>query len=161
MTVADILAWAESVPASVWIREASTIWAYPTVLTLHTVGLAILVGASAALDLRLLGFGRAIPLSALAKSFRLMWIGFWLNTVSGVALFAAQATSNGASTVFRWKLGVIALCVLNIWLIQRAVYGRDAQGRVEGAVPKLLALSSLVLWVVAIALGRWMAYAAV
>jgi hypothetical protein len=32
-----------------------SIWGYPTVLTLHTMGLSVLVGASMMLDLRLLG----------------------------------------------------------------------------------------------------------
>ena len=29
-----------------WVRESNSIWAYPTVLTLHTVGFGILVGAN-------------------------------------------------------------------------------------------------------------------
>jgi hypothetical protein len=52
----------ESTSFAAWLRESNTIWAYPTVLTLHTVGLALLVGASAALDLRLLGSRRVFPL---------------------------------------------------------------------------------------------------
>lgn len=155
----NMLAWVEATALATWLRESASIWAYPTILTLHTVGLAVLVGASAVLDIRVLGFGTAIPLEALAKSFRVMWIGFWINAVSGAVLFIAEATSDGASTVFRWKLGIIALCVVNIWLIRRAVYPAVGPATAAGVVPKLLAASSLVLWVVAIALGRWMAYA--
>jgi hypothetical protein len=154
-----LFVWVETTALATWLRESATIWAYPTVLTLHTVGLAVLVGASAALDIRLLGFATAIPLPALAKSFRVMWIGFWLNAVTGAVLFTAEASRHGASTVFRWKLGVIALCVLNIWLLRRAVYPAGRSATAAGAVPKLLAVSSLALWLVAIALGRWMAYA--
>lgn len=91
----EILAWLEATALSIWLRESSTIWAYPTVLTLHTIGLAVLVGASAALDLRLLGFGSAIPLATFAKAFRVIWIGFWINAVSGVLLFGAEATTKG------------------------------------------------------------------
>ena len=154
-----LFVWLETTAFATWLRESATIWAYPTVLTLHTLGLAVLVGASAALDIRLLGFGTAIPLPALAKSFRVMWIGFWLNAVTGAVLFIAEASRHGASSVFGWKLGIIALCVVNIWLIQRAVYPAGRPATAAGAVPKLLAASSLVLWLVAIALGRWMAYA--
>ena len=62
----------ESTSFATWLRESNTIWAYPTVLTLHTVGLALLVGASMALDLRLLGFAPRIPVATLSKSFRVM-----------------------------------------------------------------------------------------
>jgi hypothetical protein len=46
-----------------WVREAPTIWAYPTVLFLHTVGLAFLVGINVAIDLRILGVARSMPLA--------------------------------------------------------------------------------------------------
>jgi hypothetical protein len=45
-----------------WLRESGSIWAYPAVLTLHTMGLGVLVGASTVLDLRLLGWAPRIPL---------------------------------------------------------------------------------------------------
>jgi hypothetical protein len=157
--MADILAWIESSAFAITLRESASIWAYPTVLTLHTVGLAMLVGASAALDLRLLGCAPAIPLAAFAPSFRVMWIGFWLNAVSGAVLFTAEATTKGASAIFVWKLGIIAVCVVNMWLIRRVVFRRPAAPATAGPLPKLLAASSLALWVIAIALGRWMAYA--
>ena len=89
----ELFASIENSDFSTWLRESNTIWAYPMVLTLHTVGLALLVGANATLDLRLLGFGRRIPLSVMEQSFRVMWIGFWINAVSGVLLFAADATT--------------------------------------------------------------------
>ena len=38
------LTWAEHTRVSEWILGSTSIWAYPTVLTLHTVGLAMLVG---------------------------------------------------------------------------------------------------------------------
>jgi hypothetical protein len=155
----DILIWIEGTAFATTLRESASIWAYPTILTLHTVGLAVLVGASTALDLRLLGFGAAIPVATFAPSFRVMWIGFWLNAVSGAVLFTAEASTKGSSAIFVWKLGVIALCVVNMWLIRRVVFGRPAAPATAGALPKLLALSSLALWVIAIALGRWMAYA--
>ena len=45
----DFFATLENLQFSTWLRESNSIWAYPTMLTLHTIGLALLVGASAAL----------------------------------------------------------------------------------------------------------------
>src|ERR1051325_10959982 len=74
--------WLSTLEASgfaTWLRESNTIWAYPLVLTLHTVGLGLLVGANWLLDLRVLGVWPRIPLVELVGSFRVMWIGFWIN----------------------------------------------------------------------------------
>ena len=162
----QLLTWLETSRFSEWLVQSDTIWAYPTVLTLHTVGLALLVGANTALDLRLLGFGKKLPIASLANTFPIMWIGFWINAVSGAMLFAADATTKGTLPIFQLKLGLIVLGVVNIWLIKRTVFGaRGFRLQPEGNAPvvtwpaKLLAATSLVIWMVAIAAGRYMAYA--
>jgi hypothetical protein len=70
-----LLAWLESLPLSLWVHESPSVWAQPTVLTLHTMGMAVLVGASWVLDLRLLGISRNIPLSAFRWVFRAVMVG--------------------------------------------------------------------------------------
>ena len=40
-----------------WVRESGSLWSYPTIIFLHSLGLSFVVGMSVALDLRLLGFG--------------------------------------------------------------------------------------------------------
>jgi hypothetical protein len=154
----EILASLEATGFSTWVKESSTIWAYPTILTLHTVGLGVLVGAAWAVDLRVLGVAQKIPLDTLAKLFPIMWIGFWVNTISGVVLFAADATTKGTTTIFMWKLGLIVVGVLTIVLLRRDLYKKGpAPGRIGGHA-RLLAVTSLLVWMVAIAAGRFMAY---
>jgi hypothetical protein len=102
----ELLASLEDSGFGVRLGESPSIRAYPAVLTLHTLGLGVLVGANAVLDLRLLAWGRAIPLAQLEKLFSVMWIGFWVNAVSGVALFVADATTKGTTWVFMTKLGI-------------------------------------------------------
>src|SRR5688500_9824619 len=88
----DALAALEASTFSTWLRESPSIWAYPTILTLHTVGLGVLVGANWMVDLRVLGLARAIPGAVLSKAFPVMWAGFWLNAVTGALLFAGDPT---------------------------------------------------------------------
>jgi hypothetical protein len=152
------LAALEATTFATWLRESSTIWAYPTVLTLHTVGLGLLVGANWILDLRLLGAWSGIPLSALAKSFRVMWIGFWVNAISGAMLFAADATTKGSTRLFVAKLGFVVLGVVTILAIRRTVYGAGIDRASSSPTAKALAATSIALWIVAIAAGRFMAY---
>jgi hypothetical protein len=153
----EMLAGLETTPLSTWLRESPSLWAYPLILTLHTVGLAVLVGPSWALDLRLLGFATAIPLRALERAFPIMWVGFWINGISGLLLFAADATTKGATLLFVTKLGLIAIAVVNIVAIRHVVY-RPNREPSTSATARGLAIVSILLWIAAIGAGRWMAY---
>jgi hypothetical protein len=154
----DLLMTLESSGFSTWLRESNSIWGYPMVLTLHTVGLALLVGANTVLDLRLLGFAQRLPLEELTRAFRIMWIGFWINAVTGAALFAADATTRGTSRLFISKLFLVAFGVLVIIAIRRQVFGATPDQPRIGVTAKVLAATSLAVWVAAITAGRLMAY---
>ena len=153
--MSDFFATLEGLPISTWLRESNSIWAYPTMLTLHTLGLALLVGASAALDLRVLGWGQALALADLRPLFRWMWIGFWVNALSGVVLLAADATTKAAAPMFLIKLGLVAVGVAVMAAQRREVF---APAAAITPVAKSLALVSITVWFVAIAAGRLMAY---
>ena len=61
-------------------------WLWPLCESLHFLGLILLIGAAGFFDLRLLGFAARLPLEELSRAFRIMWIGFWINAVSGAVL---------------------------------------------------------------------------
>jgi hypothetical protein len=151
----DFLSAIENLPLSAWVRESNSIWAYPTMLTLHTVGLALLVGASAALNLRVLGWGQALALADLRPLFRWMWIGFWVNALSGVVLLMADASTKAAAPMFLIKLGLVAIGVAAMAAQKRETFA-PAAATAPGA--RSLALVSLTVWFTAIFAGRLMAY---
>jgi hypothetical protein len=152
------LATLENSGLATWLRESNTIWAYPLVLTLHTVGLALLVGANWMLDLRVLGLMRHMAIADLQWTFRVMWIGFWVNAASGALLFAADATTKGSTRLFVGKLALVVVGVVVILLTKRALYPSGAAVAVPGSAARGLALASIAIWVAAIAAGRFMAY---
>jgi hypothetical protein len=154
----DLLASLEASAFSTWLRESPSVWAYPTVLTLHTLGLGVLVGANWMVDLRIIGVARAVPIGILSRAFPIMWAGFWLNAISGVLLLVADPTK-GLIPIFLWKLGVIAVGVAFILLLKRKLYGRGVEMDSASVGVKTMAALSLVIWIAAIATGRWMAYA--
>ena len=154
----DLLTWLEGSSMSVWVREAPTIWAFATIITLHTFGMGVLVGASAVLDLRLLGVARTIPLAPLQALYRVMWSGFWLNLVTGSVLFAADATSRGTQWLFFVKMIFVVAGVAATVSIRRRIYGESAESIAASATVKRLALVSLAAWVLATTSGRLLAY---
>ena len=154
----ELLQALEASAFSTWLRESPSIWAYPTILTLHTVGLGVLVGTNWMVDLRVLGFARALPASVLSRAFPMMWAGFWLNAVTGALLFAGDPTTKGTTAVFMWKLVMVAVGVALMIALKRKLYGREAEADTATAGVKAIAATSLVLWIAAIGAGRWMAY---
>jgi hypothetical protein len=154
----DLFTWLEGSAMSTWVREAPTIWAFATIITLHTFGMGVLVGASAVLNLRLLGVGRTIPIAPMRALFPVMWTGFWLNLVTGSVLFAADATSRGTQWLFFVKMFFVAAGVATMILIKRDTYGPNAAPVVVSGTAKRLAVVSLLVWLVAITAGRLLAY---
>ena len=146
----------------VWVSSAPTLLAYPTILMLHTVGLAMVVGPAAVLDLRLLGFGARMPISALRGVFRMMWLGFAINASTGIALFISEADDKGMKWIFWVKMIAIVLALIVTSRLKKTVYGesRNTPKSADLVPPqaKSLAVASLAFWFAAIAAGRLMAY---
>lgn len=143
---------------SQWLLSSNSIWAYPTVLTLHTFGMMVLVGAALMVDLRLLGFARAIPLSSMGRLFGVMWGAFWLNLVTGTMLFIADATKRATQPLFIVKLSLVALGIVTIVLIKRSMFDGRQEPLVITGSAKRLAIASLLFWCAAVTAGRLLAY---
>jgi hypothetical protein len=141
-----------------WFLGSASIWTYPTVLTLHTAGLAVLVGASAVMHLRVLDVGATIPFSRLQSLGRLIWGGFTLNLITGLVLFVTQAATRATDPVFYVKLGSIAMALWFGHLVKRRAIDRVDMSLASRARIKWLAGASLALWTTAIVSGRLMAY---
>src|SRR5207244_5876384 len=105
-----------------WIRESDSVFAYSGVLLLHTIGMGFVVGINACIDLRILGFAPAMRLSAMEKFSSVLWLGFWVNTATGVILLAIHATSKLSNPDFYIKMVFIALALFNLRLIKNQVF---------------------------------------
>jgi hypothetical protein len=149
----EFLTWVEQLPFSTWVRESGSLVGYPLILTLHTIGLGLLMGTSFALDLRLLGFGRESPVAPYERFFPFLWLGFWVNALSGVILLMADATTKMINPVFYVKMILIALAVWNVSIVHRRMFGAELPPNA-----KTLAWTSIVLWIGATTAGRLMAY---
>jgi hypothetical protein len=139
-----------------------SLYLYPAVETVHIVGLALLFGSIAVLDLRLLGLGRDVSVTRLARHV-LPWTAasFVLIVPSGLAMFTAHAMEFIDNPLFAIKLGLIFAAGLNAAAFHAGAL-RSVAGWDTGAAPPLAALTagalSLFLWIAVIACGRLLAY---
>ena len=141
-----------------WFLGSESIWTYPTVLTLHTIGMAILVGASFVVHLRVLQVASGIPLQRLQQLYRFVWIGFIINLATGLVLFVTQAADRVVDPVFYVKIGSIAMALWFGALVKRRAIDPGVVSPGATRQSRSLAAASLGLWVVAIVAGRLMAY---
>jgi hypothetical protein len=153
----DFLTQIEQSGAMAWVREGGSLLGYPTILFLHTLGLAVVAGLSAGVDLRLLGFAPRLPLSSLRACYPFIWAAFWVTAASGTTLLAADATAKLSSPIFYVKIVLVGLAMGNQQLLKAHVSGADETAP-PAASAKLLSLASLVLWIAATTAGRLMAY---
>jgi hypothetical protein len=161
-TEVGVMGWLQSIEGSsfsIWLKESPSIWGYPAILFLHTVGLSFSVGPSVAIDLRLLGFGRRLPISPFDAFFKVIWMGFWINAVSGAVLFLTDATSKLANPLFYVKMAFVFIAVGLMIVIRRRVFREPAiDGRPVAPLGRWLAAASIVSWFAAITAGRFMSY---
>ena len=150
--------WVESTALSTWLRQSTSLWAFPFVLSVHTFGMAILAGLNTALALRVLGIARRVPMEPLAKLFPIMWGGFSLSAASGVLLFIAAATMRAPQVLFWIKLGLVACGMVNLHFFRGALFPGEQRPIAPPRRLKALAIASLVVWTATITAGRFMAY---
>jgi len=153
--------WLNDTAPATALRES--IWMFPIVETVHVLGIALLAGTIAILDLRLLGvLFRGERVTTVGKQvLPLVWTGFAVLSISGVMLFAAEAAKSYSNPAFRLKLALLVLAALNPLVYYRTVYKRIAEWDSSPAIPlqaKIAGGISITLWTAIIAAGRAIAY---
>jgi hypothetical protein len=152
--------WLEDTALSLWIRETPSVFAFPTILTAHAIGMGFAVGVNAAMALRLLGVAPGVPPRELKRFVPFMWFGFWLNTISGVLLLIAYPTKALTNPVFYLKIALIAT---GMWLyakMSRLMFGNETPVGKPWLTGRQLAIASLTCWAAATTAGRLLAYTA-
>ena len=102
---------------------------YPAVEILHIIGFVVLVGSILALDLRMLGLGRAIAIAPMAQLLLpLSRFGFLLAISMGFLLFSADASHVVRNPAFQAKLLLIAAALVNVVIAHPARGGALRSG---------------------------------
>jgi hypothetical protein len=156
----DALAdWIKSSMASHAIVQSQWIW--PASETLHFIGLALLVGAITVVDLRMLGVAKGLSPSAVHRLTRWAVAGFAINTITGIVFFVGAPFQYVHNTVFHLKLVFMAAAGINALVFEFSVLPKvRTLGPGADAPPaaKVIAASSLCLWVCVMFLGRMLPF---
>ena len=155
-----LITWIENTGYAEIIRVSA--YGYPIMITLHSLGLAIMVGLSVVLSLRVLGYFETIPFSSLHRLLKIAWIGFIVNFISGSSLFSISATSFIVDPVFLIKMSMVILGAIFVAIMQSMIKTALASGAAAtGQTPtglKVLAWLTIGAWTIGMVTGRLIAY---
>lgn len=135
-------------------------WGWPTVESLHFLGLSLLIGTVGLFDLRMLGVGRGIPMDALHRL--VPWgVGGYLTNVTTGFLFVTSAPDQYVyNPAFQVKLALMAVAGLNVLVFYRFTFAgvRESGAGDAPLRAKVAAGVSLFCWLGVIVCGRLITY---
>ena len=161
MGIADLLAALEASSIATTIRES--LYLFPFIEAAHVIGLTMVFGTIAIVDLRLLGLASARrPFSRIASDImRWTWAAFALTALTGLLMFSTNAAVYYHNVFFRAKMAMLACAGINMMIFGRTVGRSIQQWDRDVAAPRAgrtAAVVSLVVWIGIIFLGRWVGF---
>ena len=162
MDIAAITSWLQSTPAAEFIIFSS--WAFPLIEAIHVIGIALVFGIIAIVDLRLLGLAsNSLRVTEVARDcLHWTWLGFAIAVVTGFLMFMSNATVYLSNGFFLWKMFLLLLAGINMMVFE-FITARSISTWDDGtsAVPlagRLAGFFSLAFWLGVIATGRWIGF---
>jgi hypothetical protein len=154
--------WEGVAATSLAVNIRESIWVYPFLETVHVLGLALLFGAIAVFDLRVLGLNKELSISRLWHHVKpWVWIGFIAAFASGVLLFIGGAVDFAVNPAMQAKLFLLLLAGINATTfekrLRKSVTAWD-QGVAAPPNARVSAGLSLALWLLIMIAGRFIAY---
>lgn len=161
MDIAGILSSLESTALATRIRESLLL--FPMLESFHVIGLTMVFGTIAIIDLRLLGLASTHrPFTRIATDvLKWTWAAFGLTVITGALMFTTNAGVYFHNSYFRSKMLLLLLAGINM-LVFEFTAGRSVEqwdkNRSAPLSGKTMAALSIVLWISIIFLGRWIGF---
>lgn len=136
-------------------------WMWPLMENLHFFGLSLMFGALLAIDLRVIGVARFIPMKHVMKLIPLALLAFSINLITGIAFICGDPFRYATNFSFQWKIALIVIAGINalwFWIGEHAKLSQLADGEQADFQAKVIAAISLLVWIGVIVLGRLIPY---
>ena len=157
MNIAAFLKALEATAVATKIRES--LYVFPFLESTHVIGLALVFGTIAIIDLRLIG------LASSQRSFKRIysdilkwtWAAFALTALTGALMFITNATVYYHNFYFRAKMLLLVLAGINMGVFELTL-GRKVESwdKSPSAPPlgRAVGVLSIALWIAVIFMGR-------
>ena len=134
-----------------------TDWGWPTIESVHFIGLTLLFGTIAVWDLRLLGLLKRVSITELHRLVPFAVLGFAINATSGSMFLMTEPNQYLYNPAFQFKLLLIGIAGVNVLVFYATVFRRlgvMAPGVEAPRIVKVFGAVSLICWIGVIICGR-------
>lgn len=132
-----------------------SIWAYPLVNWLHVIAIGVLVTSASLMDLRVLGFGKAVATETVIGLLRpVAATALVIAVIAGFLLFSVRASEYIVNPFYLAKMTLLAVAVLNAI----AFTSFRAHRNESAPLTRWMAIASILLWLSVALLGRLIAF---
>jgi len=152
----------EGTPWGTAVREST--WLFPTIESIHVLSLVLVVGSIMVVDLRLLNIAsRQRSVKELTDEILpWTWTAFVCALITGSLLFSSSAVRYTGIWQFKAKMCMLVLAAINMGIFHLGAFRSVAQWDRAPSQPPLAAQLaggiSLSIWVIIVALGRWIGF---
>ncbi len=136
-------------------------WGWPTVESLHFMGLSLLIGTVGLFDLRMIGLAKGIPMNALHRLVPWGIAGYALNVTTGFMFVSTAPDQYLFNPAFQTKLAFMAVAGINVLIFYRFAFGPVKRSGADAKAPRaaqVAAAVSLTCWIGVIVCGRLITY---
>ncbi len=154
----NILAYLEASAFSEWVLISML--GFPTLIALHSVGMAVAVGLSFMVTLHLNQVFTGFNVQLIPRILSVAVWGFILNLITGLALFVSRGPEYIDSYIFLIKMLLVVIsAIILFWLRQHLQPVKlTTEASVADRIAKNMSLVSTVTWFGAVIAGRLIAY---
>lgn len=157
--LSDVAFWAGDTGLSMWI--VTHFWTTAILQVIHILAISAAWGAILMITLRL--FGKAGTERTIAETerryVRWIWVSLAVLILSGIGLILSDAVRNLLNAVFWIKMILVVTAIVTSALFHGRVMRRLANGGMVTGGIKTGAVAIMILWMVIMLCGRWIAYA--
>jgi len=161
MDISTFLSSLEASSLATRIRDG--LYLFPLIESTHVVGLAMVFGTIAIVDLRMLGIAstRRSMKRMFSDLLKWTWAAFALTAATGLLMFITNAGVYYHNSFFRAKMLMLVLAGINMLAFELTAGRSMHQWDTASSAPragKAAAAVSLVLWISIIFVGRWIGF---
>lgn len=135
--------------------------AWPICETLHFVGLALLIGSAGLIDLRLMGFMKGVPVTAVMQLRKWAALGVAINVITGTLFFIGAPDQYIHNVAWYAKLLFLAVAMINVAVFETRQGKRMLALTAEEDTPrsfKVAGAVSMASWLLVLYFGRMLPF---
>ena len=156
----ELALWLSDTGASAWIVEH--FWAIPIIQVIHILAIAASFASILMINGRILGIAGSASLEeTTARYIRVIWWSLLVLVITGFLMIIGEPVRELVNPIFWIKMVLIVIGVLFALWFHRGVIRRFPHGKEVTGGTRLAAVFLILLWMVIMLCGRWIAYAPV